>query len=225
MSISVIVCAKNEEKIIKNCLKCLKYQTLKPEIIVVDGHSTDRTFSIAKKYADKVVKDNRRGIADARNIGWKVARNKIIAYCDADALPPKDWVEKISKFMNDNICVSGPLYPYDGDALMKVFFKIWTNWMTRFYDLLGIQYIWGPNMIFKKEILRKYPFRVNILEDYDVIKRIRKVGKVKFLKQLCMPVSARHLKYGFHLSVLRFYARNFLRLKFGFKDKAEDYWK
>ena len=225
MSISVIVCAKNEEKIIENCLKCLKNQTLKPEIIVVDGHSTDDTFKIAKRYADKIVKDNRKGVADARNIGWKIAKNNIIAYCDADCLPPKDWVEKISKFMDDNICISGPVYPYDGDALMKVFFKFWANWMTRFYGFLGLKYIWGPNMIFKKKILERYPFRVNILEDYDLVKRIRKVGKVKFLKELYMPVSARHLKYGFHISVLRFYVRNFLRLKFGFKDKSEDYWR
>jgi len=225
MNISAVVCAKNEEKYIEKCLKCLKNQALKPEIIVVDGHSTDKTFSIAKRYADKVVKDNRKGIADARNVGWKVAKNNIIAYCDADCLPPKDWIENISKFMNDNICISGPIHPYDGDTLMKVYFKLWTNWMTRFYGFLGLQYIWGPNMIFKKEILRKYPFRVNVLEDYDLVKRIRKVGKVKFFKQLLMPVSARHLKYGFHISALRFYARNFLRLKFGFKEKAEDYWR
>jgi glycosyltransferase involved in cell wall biosynthesis len=224
MSISVIVCAKNEEKYIKKCLECLKKQTIKPEIIVVDGHSKDKTYNIAKKYANKVVKDNKKGIADARNVGWKTAKGDIVAYCDADTLPPKDWIEKALNLIDDNICISGPLYPYDGDTLMKVFFKIWTNFATRFFGFFGLTYIWGPNMIFKRKIFKKYQFRVNILEDYDLVKRIRKVGKVKFCKQLCMPVSVRHLRYGFHISVLRFYARNFLRLKFGFKEKYEDYW-
>jgi len=225
MSISVVVIAKNEEKYIEHCLKCLKKQTLKSEIIVIDGHSTDRTVSIAKKYADKVVFDNKKGVADARNVGWKMAKGDVIAYCDADCLPPKNWVENISKLMNDNICTSGPLYPYDGDALMKVAYKFWTNYMTRFYGFLGLQYVWGSNMALKKRILKKHPFMTNILEDYDLVRRIRRFGKIEYSGELCMPVSSRRLKYGFHVSMMKFYARNFLRLRFGFKEKIGNYWK
>jgi glycosyltransferase involved in cell wall biosynthesis len=225
MNISVIVIAKNEEKYIERCLRQLKTQTLRPEIIVVDGHSTDRTFSIAKRYADKVVRDNKKGVADARNVGWKIAKYDIIAFCDADCIPPKDWVENISKFMDDNICISGPLYPYDGDTLMKISYKVWTNFITRFAGLLGLHIGWASNMGVRKEALRKYPFRTNILEDYDLIRRIKKIGKIRYFKELYMPVSSRRLKYGFHVSMLKFYARNFLRLRFGFKEKAEAYWK
>jgi len=225
MNVSVVVIAKNEEKYIEKCLKHLKSQTLRPEIIVVDGHSIDRTFSIAKRYADKVVKDNKKGVADARNIGWKIAKYDIMAYCDADCIPPKDWIENISKLMNKNVCISGPLYTYDGDLLMRVYYKFWTDFITRFFGFLGYHVAWGSNMAIRKEALRKYPFRVNILEDYDVVRRIKKIGKIKYFKELYMPVSSRRLKYGFHVSILKFYARNFLRLRFGFKEKAETYWK
>ena len=101
--ISAVVCARNEENFIEDCLWYLKNQTLKPEIIVVDGHSTDKTVKIAKKYADMVVFDNKRGISDARNVGWKTAKGDIIAYCDADCLPPKDWIEKVAKYIDDNL--------------------------------------------------------------------------------------------------------------------------
>lgn len=222
--ISVVVCAKNEEHYIEKCLKHLKNQTLKSEIIVVDGHSTDRTFSIAKKYADKVVKDNRKGVGDARNVGWKIAKGDVIAFCDADCLPSKDWIEKIARLMNGNICISGPLYPYDGDTLMKIAYKFWANYTIRFYGFLGLQLIWGSNMILKKEILKKYPFRTKILEDYDLARRIRKVGKIGFYSELLMPVSSRRLKHGFHISMFKFYARNFLRLRFGYKEKIGTYW-
>jgi glycosyltransferase involved in cell wall biosynthesis len=225
MNVSVVVIAKNEEKYIEKCLKQLKNQTLRPEIIVVDGHSIDRTFSIAKRYADKVVKDNKRGVADARNIGWKIAKYDIIAYCDADCIPPKDWIENISKLMNKNVCISGPLYTYDGDFLMKVSYKFWTDFITRFFGFLGYHVAWGSNMAVRKEALRRHPFRVNILEDYDVVRRIKKIGKIKYFKELYMPVSSRRLKYGFHVSIIKFYARNFLRLRFGFKEKSETYWK
>ena len=225
MNVSVVVIAKNEEKYIEKCLKHLKSQTLRPEIIVVDGHSIDRTFSIAKRYADKVVKDNKKGVADARNIGWKIAKYDIMAYCDADCIPPKDWIENISKLMNKNVCISGPLYTYDGDLLMRVYYKFWTDFITRFFGFLGYHVAWGSNMVVRKEALRRYPFRVNILEDYDVVRRIKKIGKIKYFKELYMPVSSRRLKYGFHVSIIKFYARNFLRLRFGFKEKAETYWK
>lgn len=225
MKISTVVIAKNEGDYIGDCLKCLKNQTLKSEIIVVDGHSTDRTFSIAKKYADKVVKDNKKGVADARNVGWKIAKGDVIAYCDADCLPPNNWIENISKLMDENICISGPLYPYDGSTRMKIAFKYWTDFSTRFYGFLGLQYIWGPNMAIKKEILKKHPFMTNILEDYDLARRIRKEGKIRYFKELLMPVSSRrYAEYGFHVTMFKYYARNFLRLRFGFKEKSKTYW-
>ena len=164
-------------------------------------------------------------MADARNIGWKVAKHDIVAYCDADCIPPKDWIENISKIIDGTICVSGPLYPYDGDFLMKVYYKIWTNLMTRFFGFFSLQYVWAPNMAVRKEMLRRYPFRTNILEDYDLARRIRAFGKIVYSTKICMPVSSRRLKYGFHISVVKFYARNFLRLWFGFKEKDRTYWK
>ena len=225
MNVSVVIPAKNEEKIIAKCLKCLKKQSLKPiEIIVVDGHSTDKTFSIAKKYAHKVVKDNKKGVSDARNVGWKIAKGEIIAYCDADCLPPKDWIKNIVKLMNGNICISGPLYPYDGNFSMKLSYKIWTYYIIRFVSFLGLKFAWGSNMAIRKEILKKESFRTKILEDYDLVKRIRKLGKIGYYKELYMPVSCRHLKYGFHISAIKFYLTNFLRINFGLKEKIEGYW-
>jgi glycosyltransferase involved in cell wall biosynthesis len=225
MSISVVVIAKNEEKRIERCLKHLENQTSRSEIIVVDGHSTDRTVSIARKHADKVVYDNGKGVSDARNMGWKTAKGDIVAYCDADCIPPRDWLENISKLMDDCICISGPLYPYDGDSLMKIQYKIWTDFIARFFGFLGLKYVWGSNMAIRKDILKKYPFRTKILEDYDLAKRIGKVGKLGYYKKLLMPVSSRNLRYGFLLSVIKFYARNFFRIRFGYKERVGTYWK
>jgi glycosyltransferase involved in cell wall biosynthesis len=224
MNISVVVIARNEEKYIGECLRRLAGQTLQAEIIVVDGHSTDKTFSIARKYADKVLTDNGHGVSDARNIGWKAAKGDVIAYCDADCLPPKDWIEKISKHMDGNICISGPLYPYDGDTMMKMAYKFWTNLVTRMFGFIGLQYVWGPNMAVMKSTLKRHPFRTRILEDYDLARRIRNHGRVRYFKDMEMPVSSRSMVHGFHLSMFRFYARNFLRLRFGYEEKIGGYW-
>ena len=52
--VSVVVCTKNEETMVEGCLKSLTSQDRVPEIIVVDGHSDDRTREIAGKYADQI---------------------------------------------------------------------------------------------------------------------------------------------------------------------------
>jgi glycosyltransferase involved in cell wall biosynthesis len=76
--ISVVLCTKNEETNIEQCLVGLQKQDLVPEIIVVDGHSTDRTRQIARDYADKILLDTGGGLSEARNIGWKVAQCPIM---------------------------------------------------------------------------------------------------------------------------------------------------
>ncbi len=54
VKISVVVCTKNEEKYIEGCLKRLVNQIIKPEIIIIDGHSKDNTIKIARKYTRKI---------------------------------------------------------------------------------------------------------------------------------------------------------------------------
>ena len=220
MDISVIVCAKNEQRYIEDCLKCLKNQTVKPEIVVVDGHSTDRTVSIARKYADKIVEDNKKGIAGARNVGWKNAKGNVIAYCDADCLPQKDWVKNILKHMNGNICVFGPLIPYEGKMRVKIGLKIWGDIFLEAVSILGYPCICTANVAFRKSVLKKYPFRYEMLEDFDLGNRIRKVGKVKFYRDLYMPISTRRFKEGFHRLAFKYYLINYFRLKTGKKMKS-----
>ena len=53
MNISVCIIAKNEQKNIERCLKCLK--SYMEEIIVVDTGSTDKTKAIASQYTEKSI--------------------------------------------------------------------------------------------------------------------------------------------------------------------------
>ena len=57
--ISVIIPVKNEEEKIERCLNTIFNQTIKPfEVIVVDGHSTDRTEENAiRKKRNLIISD------------------------------------------------------------------------------------------------------------------------------------------------------------------------
>ena len=95
--VSIIIPTKNSSEFLENCLKSIKQQTYKNiEVIVVDGKSTDKTLSLAKKYKCKIyqlVPKVRKGTFDApykRNYGVKKSRGEYVYYVDADMeLPPK----------------------------------------------------------------------------------------------------------------------------------------
>jgi glycosyltransferase involved in cell wall biosynthesis len=221
MLVSVVVCTKNEEKYVKRCLECLKNQTVKPEIVIVDAHSTDKTVKIAKKYTDIIVQDNRKGVADARNVGWKTAKGEIVAYCDADCLVPIDWVEKIARYMKNNICVFGPIIPYEGSNKVKFGLKVFGDLFLEASDAFKYPCICAANMAVRRDILKKYPFRFEILEDFDIGNRLRKVGKVKFYKDLYVFISTRRFKDSFHRKAFKNYLLNYFRLKTGREMKTE----
>ncbi|MBN2202851.1 MAG: glycosyltransferase family 2 protein [Candidatus Aenigmarchaeota archaeon] len=222
MTVSVVVCTKNEEKFIKGCMECLKKQTVKPEIIIVDANSKDRTVAIAKNYTDKILKERKKGIGDARNLGAEKAKGDIVAYCDADSRPPENWVENIEKFMGKNIGIYGPIIPYDANTKTRFGLKVWGDIFMQISSKFKYPCICASNCAFKKKMLLRHPFKVDFIEDFELSTRIRKYGRVKFFRQLYMPISARRFKDSFHRKAFRFYLLNSIRLKLGREQKT--YW-
>lgn len=87
--ISAIVCVKNGEETIERALKSLKKN--EPfEIIIVDGDSTDSTLEIARKYADKILSDEGKGLGYARQLGAETSTQDYVAYTDCDTEIPKE---------------------------------------------------------------------------------------------------------------------------------------
>ena len=80
--VSVVIPAKNEELSIGSTIEnTLPYSN---EIVVVDGHSTDRTVQVAESYGVRVVKDNKKGKGDAIRVGAASVSYKITVFMDAD---------------------------------------------------------------------------------------------------------------------------------------------
>jgi len=80
--VTVVIPARNEEKNIAEVIeKALDYCE---EILVVDGHSTDRTREVARSYGVKVISDNKKGKGDAIRVGAAAASHPIIVFMDAD---------------------------------------------------------------------------------------------------------------------------------------------
>lgn len=82
MKFCVIIPTKNEEDTIGAVLDDVKRYT--ENILVVDGHSDDRTLSIIEEKGVRVVFDNQRGKGDALSVGVANTREDIIVFADAD---------------------------------------------------------------------------------------------------------------------------------------------
>jgi len=89
MKTSIVIPTKNEEKMIKEIIKgCLPFGD---EVMLVDGHSTDKTKEIAQACGARVVLDNGKGKGDGLRVALKEAKGDIVVFIDADGShDPKD---------------------------------------------------------------------------------------------------------------------------------------
>lgn len=92
MKISAIVLAKNEEKMITDCLNSLSFAD---EIIVIDDNSIDQTRNLASKFTNKIFTHKGKNFAERRNFGKTKASGEWILYLDAD--------EKVTSALKEDI--------------------------------------------------------------------------------------------------------------------------
>jgi len=105
MKISVVIPTRNEEGMIKEIIDgCRPYAD---ELMVVDGHSTDKTREIAEAAGVKVILDNGKGKGAALRYAATVVTGDIIVFIDADGShDPRDipkLVEPILKGEADHV--------------------------------------------------------------------------------------------------------------------------
>ena len=90
----IIVPTKNEEQTIAEIIdRCLNFTA---NILIVDGHSTDKTLEIVKKKKVPFVLDNKKGKGEALKIGVKNTTQEVIVFLDADG---SHHVEDIPKLL------------------------------------------------------------------------------------------------------------------------------
>lgn len=101
MKLSVVIVARNEEKMIEDCLESVRQ--LADEIICIDTGSSDKTPQIAKEYATKVINIPFKGLAYARwrNRGLKEAKGRWLLYLDADERVTPELKNEILQVITD----------------------------------------------------------------------------------------------------------------------------
>ncbi len=210
--ISIIVPAINEEKLLDRMLsqftpELVRQQDL--ELVVSDGGSTDETLAIARKLAHKVVENNggvKQTIALGRNIGAGQSNGEVLVFLNADTLV-KDPLyfftrlrEEISRTGVVALTCSVEVYPFEQRWIDHLFHNFY-NWFFVMMNRVGMGMGRGECHIMRRDVfdmVKGYEPRIAAGEDYDMFRRLRKLGRVEFLKDVVVYESPRrYRKYGY----------------------------
>jgi glycosyltransferase involved in cell wall biosynthesis len=225
--ISVVVPTLNEEEYIEDALNSLKSQFIprKYEIIVSDGFSTDKTVEIAKKYADKIVYENKRTIAAGRQTGARAAEGEVIVCAGADVFVEPDWLDVLTRpiFSKTHIASIGPVFPRDGNRVENAFSQAILGPLGGMLSRLDTHFVVADNMALCAKTFREIGgFNPSLVtgEDTDLITRMKKKGKIAYVPDAQSYVSMRRVREWGYFKYLSFHASNFL--KFHFRGKSHD---
>jgi len=193
---SIIVPTFNEEKHLAGTLRALKKLRVRHEIIVADSGSKDRTVSIAREYADKVVSytDAPRNAARGRNLGASVATGSFLVFIDADVS-----IADIDKFftvasaaflLNDKLVAIAPrveILPHVRTRTDDWNCRACNTLMWALNNFLHLGFGSGDLQFIRAsafDAVGGYKIALNIGEDVELYKRLQMVGEVRYRNDL-----------------------------------------
>lgn len=175
MKITIILPTYNNEKTLEECLQSIRMQKFPAkdyELLVIDGGSSDRTLTIAKRYDAVIINNPDRVEEKARILGISKAKGELILFVDADnVLEGKDWLTRMAKpFEDKEIIFADTLYyGYRKKDLMKVRYQALVGGDDPLANYLGLYSRWcyfrndWTDFPYVKEIKRGY-WKVKLLD-------------------------------------------------------------
>jgi glycosyltransferase involved in cell wall biosynthesis len=191
--ISVLIPFKNTSDFITECLQSIVNQTYTNwELIVIDDHSSDTSYAIVERFAQKdtrirLYKNKGNGIIDALKLAYSKSKGNFITRMDSDDIMVKEKLQ----IMHDDLMAHGKGHIALG--LVKYFskegisdgyskYQSWLNKLTKeganYSEIYKECVIASPCwMVYRDDFDRCGAFNSELYpEDYDLVFRFYKQG-------------------------------------------------
>ncbi len=199
-ALSIIIPAFNESISIGQTLATVAKISEPVEVIVVDGGSSDDTARIVHQRKVKlIVAERGRGVQ--MHAGACATQGEVLWFLHADTIPPPDAFEVITDSLSDPHVIGGSFnVDFDSRRLSARFLA----WFYRQLRRFGLCY--GDSAIFvRRETYERVggfkPFP--IFEDLDLVRRLRRHGRLAHLRASVVTSSRRFEHRNFLLTFAR----------------------
>ncbi|TAN40479.1 MAG: glycosyltransferase [Nitrospirae bacterium] len=200
VTISVVMPVLNEEKSLRKTLTALKISA-NEELIVVDGGSTDATVALAHEFTEKVFV-TRKGRGHQMNHGAGKAGGDLLLFLHADCLLPPRGFDLIREALSDRRVAAGAFdLRIDHPGRHFRLIGAVANLRSRFTSIpYGDQGLFVRASLFRE--LGGFA-DLPLMEDIEISRRLKKTGRVIFLRQPVLTSPRRWLKEGPVYTTLR----------------------
>lgn len=191
--ISIIIPVLNEAENIESVISGIQ-NAENIEIIIVDGGSQDNTVEIAQGLGVKVIVTNRgRGLQ--MNAGAKIATGEILLFLHGDTQLPTGFEIDIRNIWIDSNIIAGAFQ-------LKIIGSQWSLRLiekTVFWRSKYFQLPYGDQALFIKAStfweIGGFPEQP-IMEDFELIRRLNRLGKIEILSSSVITSGRRWQKLG-----------------------------
>ena len=190
--VSIIVPTYNEGSRIAETITLLKSAEEAGnirEIIIADGGSTDDTVAISKKLSASVIVVKGKNRSAQLNAAAGIAKGTILFFLHADSVPPQGYLSDILGAVKEGYKAGCFRLRFDQDH----WFLKANAWFTRFDNNLvrfGDQGLFVTSEVFSA--MKGYDDRLTIMEDQEIIFRIKKLTPFKVISR---PLTTSSRKY------------------------------
>ena len=197
--ITIIIPVLNEELIIENTLKQF-FNDSNSEVIVVDGGSKDNTIEIVNRIINenqqiKLVYSQQLGRANQMNYGATIAQGNTLLFLHSDTTLPTNYLPIIQDTLNQKEVVIGAfqLKIAGREKSLRIIEKM-VNLRSHF---LALPYGDQGFFLTKKNFQRLSGFAdLPIMEDFDLIQRGKRQGKIAIANEFAITSARRWQKLG-----------------------------
>ena len=198
--ISVVIPALNEQHSIARALESTRLPGV--ERIVVDGGSSDGTEELARSLGAERVIHSPRGRARQLDVGYRESKAGVIVFLHADTRLDPGWLDAIRSSLRDAAVAGGAFrLAFDSRRWIYRVAELLVRLRSRFARLpFGDQALFiRRELIDAQGGIRAVP----IFEDLDLVRLIRRSGRLALLRESAWTSARRYERNGMLRQTLR----------------------